>query len=112
MQEKSAKWISNMDQLYGSAGRISWTDQLDGPVGRTSSLHLKPWPVRKIDPKYLGPIFFKKKILLTQFFSYPKFCEPKICLPSTIFDLQVLLDLKFLYTQNSFFQTIFFNLIC
>ena len=48
-----------MDQLHGSAGRISWTDQmdrpagwtsctdqLDRPAGRTSSLCLKPWPIR------------------------------------------------------------------
>ena len=59
MEDKSARWISNMDQLDGSArqtslmdkldrpaGRTSWTDQLDRPAGQTSSFYLKPWPVR------------------------------------------------------------------
>ena len=42
----SAERISWTDQLDGSAGRISWTDQLDRSARRISSLHLKPWPVR------------------------------------------------------------------
>ena len=36
IQDKSARWISNTDQIDGSAGQTSWTDQLDRPAGQTS----------------------------------------------------------------------------
>ena len=49
MQDKSARWISNMDQLDGSAWQTSWTNQLDRPAGWTSSLYFKPWPVHILE---------------------------------------------------------------